>query len=507
MIRQRLIRNIVVTFLIFVYGVIAFMAENLFIRMEDRYLDDFSHEIDIDYHTIINSYHHFADMVYDLYITDPETVSLFKDGIEAKERSVQDTYRKQLYMNLLPVYEYLVQHNFRQLHFHDRESNSFLRFHRPDTYGDSLVGIRDTVMYVNSTHEPVASFEEGRIYNGYRFVYPLGWEGDHLGSVEISISMHSILDELDLQDDTYHEFIIRRDVVESKVFDDELSNYTAWCVSPDYYTEIAAPCDPSVWDGLSDRDRSEILKNLDSLKEGGEENAIFTFALSDHSIVSAHKIVNMGGDAVAFVLSRNDQTGLDDIVRLKIIYRIIFTLILIMLIVFIIISDKVVNWLDHLLKTDPLTKTTNRIWLNSRLEKLQRAFLKDGTVYSAIIVDIDHFKHVNDTYGHMTGDTILTAFAAECMDFIGDRGSVSRFGGEEFVILLQDTDTEQAAGIAEGLRSKVEQTLFEGGHRITFSAGVASIEESSDTGTDLLILADRRLYTAKDLGRNRVCAD
>jgi hypothetical protein len=104
-------------------------------------------------------------------------------------------------------------------------------------FGDDLTPVRSTVVYVNKTLQPMSGFEEGRIFNGYRFVYPLVEHGNHYGSVEASVSMQYIVQRLRQHNRLDVEFIIRKDIVEKKVFANEQSNYEATPISQDYLYE------------------------------------------------------------------------------------------------------------------------------------------------------------------------------------------------------------------------------------------------------------------------------
>ena len=164
-----------------------------------------------------------------------------------------------------------------------------------------------------------------------------------------------------------------------------------------------------------------------------------------------------------------------------------------------------------------LTKIHNYRFLDKQL-KLDMSKLTNGaySTVSLIMMDIDKFKMVNDTYGHHSGNIILQKFAKIIKEEIGTNGTVARFGGEEFVILLPNYSKLQAFNIAEQLRRKIEQTPFivpvdlgevsrEEIIFITASIGVSTAPEDSDEGMSLLRNADRALYIgAKQAGRNRV---
>lgn len=131
---------------------------------------------------------------------------------------------------------------------------------------------------------------------------------------------------------------------------------------------------------------------------------------------------------------------------------------------------------------------------------------RDGTPLSFAIVDLDHFKKVNDAWGHAAGDEVLKTLAETCRRALRPADLFGRFGGEEFVALLPDTGPDDAADIAERLRRLTEETGIatpEGVIRVTLSAGHTTALPG-DTPEDLLRRADSALYESKRSGRNRV---
>ena len=153
--------------------------------------------------------------------------------------------------------------------------------------------------------------------------------------------------------------------------------------------------------------------------------------------------------------------------------------------------------------TDTLTQIHNRAGFNSLFEKMLKESTKKQSNLSIILLDIDNFKRVNDQYGHVMGDNVLKIFAKLILKNIRSADFFSRWGGEEFALLLTDTDIESAKGIAENLRLIIEQYNFGIEKQLTCSFGVA-IQESSDTKDSLFERVDKALYEAKNNGRNRV---
>ena len=166
--------------------------------------------------------------------------------------------------------------------------------------------------------------------------------------------------------------------------------------------------------------------------------------------------------------------------------------------------------LEQLAQTDPLTQILNRRALTERITaEMERALRYDSTM-ALLMIDLDHFKRVNDTYGHLVGDDVLRDVAQLLSDTIRGSDIVARYGGEEFLVLLPETDDAGAESFAERIRVAVEQHEFNNATespalRLTASVGVAVFPAARiESVEDLFARADAALYRAKADGRNRV---
>lgn len=154
--------------------------------------------------------------------------------------------------------------------------------------------------------------------------------------------------------------------------------------------------------------------------------------------------------------------------------------------------------------TDPLMRIFNRYKLEETLAAEEQRARRYGTWFSVVIADIDHFKVVNDTYGHPVGDVVLAEIADELRTHLRTTDILGRWGGEEIMIVCIHTRQEVAVGLAELLRRRIAARRFAGIAGLTVSFGVASFEDG-DTAAEVVARADAALYAAKGEGRNRVC--
>jgi diguanylate cyclase (GGDEF)-like protein len=158
--------------------------------------------------------------------------------------------------------------------------------------------------------------------------------------------------------------------------------------------------------------------------------------------------------------------------------------------------------LSALAATDPLTGLANHRALHEHLEREVARARQTGGAVAVVALDLDHFKRVNDTYGHTQGDVMLRAVAARLLEEIRPQDRVGRIGGEEFTLVLPGTTPEQAFTIADRCRRAVED-VWSDGIRVGCSAGVASFPKDDSEGTRLMEMADSALYLAKRSGRGR----
>ncbi len=154
-------------------------------------------------------------------------------------------------------------------------------------------------------------------------------------------------------------------------------------------------------------------------------------------------------------------------------------------------------------KEDPLTGCLNRAGFSGVLLREQEKLNRTGGPVSFMIFDIDHFKDVNDTYGHLVGDEVLVNLAKLVQSMIRNTDSLVRWGGEEFVILSDDTSIQNAAFLAEKLRKAIETTTLITQQQVTCSFGVTEMVPGEDPKS-FIARADKALYTSKEGGRNRV---
>jgi len=165
--------------------------------------------------------------------------------------------------------------------------------------------------------------------------------------------------------------------------------------------------------------------------------------------------------------------------------------------------------IEQLALLDPLTEVANRRALGHYAETEFKRADRYGAVFAVMMVDLDHFKTVNDTYGHQTGDECLKLIAHTLKANLRDVDHVGRFGGEEFMVILPETNIDQALVLGERLRHQVVHLCPKINQRVvnlSISVGISIYHKADKSVQEILQRADQALYQAKSAGRNRVCS-
>ncbi len=212
---------------IFIY-LFYFLAVHFYYKeQETSYTQAYNESVKINFENITSKYADIAQIIFKLEIENSKIFEILK---KAQNSSEKDEARKELYEQLKDKYEQNKLYGLRQLHFHLSNNESFLRMHKPDLYGDDLTRSRPTVRWVNEHHQRVDGFEEGRVYNGFRHIFPLFYQSDssnkfYMGSVEISFSSFSFIKDLASTDRCKGSFLIKSDIVNTTLFTSQKSNY------------------------------------------------------------------------------------------------------------------------------------------------------------------------------------------------------------------------------------------------------------------------------------------
>lgn len=498
---------------IFIIGIISFIYIIVFgyqivqfDNNKDDYFNEGLNELNTQFESSIQSYSYFSEYIYETIVLD-EYILQQIDLAYRSDSDTQDEIREDLYLYLEDEYLQMKEYNFRQFHFHFPDSTSFLRMHKPDTFGDDLSNIRYSVATVNKDLVPLTGFEEGRIVNGYRFVYPLFLNEEHIGSVEVSISLSSVIHTLtELYEGDYY-FIINKEVVEDKIFTESTDNYRPSIISDDYLIDVDS------FDNVETRNlftneeyvkyintiTDKEVKKMDSLEQFG---IIHDYDSEDYEMLFL-PISNVEGDVVVYFISISEVNTYNHLVIQHFLNLFYITAILAFIIVLYLSQKKSKESVELISNTDQLTKIDNRRKFyndfNNELSRCKRY----NTNLSFIMFDIDKFKLVNDNYGHKRGDDVLIEIAKSVKSLLRNEDSFARYGGEEFLIMLVNTDLDKAYAKAELIREEISNISFLEVGTVTISLGVYEITKDISRFDEVFEKLDKAMYNAKIEGRNR----
>lgn len=223
MVKNNLSRAVVALTLIVLGAILTFLVYDFYSKQMESYKQHKLSNMKDVYSSAMTAFESATKVAFVSEINTSGTLSIFAKA--TKERESDDKVRDELRSKLLLTYESLKNVGLKQLHFHLPNGQSFLRMHKPNEYGDYLFGVRPTVKAVNLEKRYVTGFEEGRIYNGFRYVYPLFWENRHIGSVETSISSQAITNHIYRSVGQKYGLFIDKDVVFKTVFTNHQNEY------------------------------------------------------------------------------------------------------------------------------------------------------------------------------------------------------------------------------------------------------------------------------------------
>ena len=588
---------------------------------------------------ILNTYSSVNKKYYYDVLHNEDVINLLRKIKYTQNKKEIALLRGKLYRLLYKEYDLLKELGVRQFHFHTYDGRSLLRFHMPYLNGDSLVGVRQSIDFVMKTHKPFAGFEGGRVYSGFRYVFPILDGSDYLGSVEFSMKFDTVAKDLQqILPSLGYEFIVKK----SESYDRAFSQYRSLFKMSDFGDQYFSE-DSFVLHGkalVQDKKIIQIItqkvKQSHCFKENFAQNRSFV----------SHLIYNNQGYSVLFLnIEDNDKKHIGYIISFekspevltidkqynKIFFMGSFVLVLVLVLIivliiqfnkvqtesqklqkFIDIQDAIVvltdgehfyyanrsfleffgyssleeflkdhnciceffienssffslkdvkedeaHWVESLLKLpgrkrivsmidhtitphafsvsighydeskyvvsfsdisdtmeekiqiqnqmlrDQLTNAYNRLYFDENIERLVNIHKAKGKYTGIIFFDIDHFKNVNDTYGHDVGDSVLTDVVSTVKNHIRQSDKLIRWGGEEFIIVVPIHTFEELYNIAEHLRKAIAQHHFNIVEHITCSFGISMYDENEDPLINVK-KADEKLYKAKENGRNRV---
>ncbi|WP_052501358.1 sensor domain-containing diguanylate cyclase [Thiomicrospira microaerophila] len=422
----------------------------------------------------------------------------------ANEQHVQRAFkqgdREALYAYSNPDYQRLQQDNpdLHVMHYFDPQNITLLRLHQPNNFGDDLTDYRPIVRDANQSKTALQGFEVGKNGITYRITTPLiNQAGEHFGLLEFGIRPNYFVERLAARFELESMILVKTRSLGKLINDyqfDTLDNYSI-IQNTDFFDSLNSSIDLSVERArLTVEGRHYLLlTDLDQSSHQGELVAKVVVAKDITDLVYANQMELIRANLVNLVvlllllaviyymfnrysvaLARSAR-ALDDLSR---------------------IQDKLKNQAN----TDELTGLYNRRFFNLELKNL----IQCQQTGCLLFFDIDHFKVLNDTYGHPAGDRVLMELGNMMRHFFRQDDLLVRWGGEEFAVFIKHIPTKVVLQKVEAFRVYVEENITQ--HQpypVTISGGVTNVRAGDDVAS-LIERADQRLYQAKQSGRNRI---
>jgi PAS domain S-box-containing protein len=306
---------VTLTIFLLVLGVSAVaLLHHLRLVKEENYFAQQDKQLSLAYQASLQSYELAMEGFYASTINRDEVARLFADGARF-DGYAKAVARGQLYRLLHSDYDLMRSYNLLQLHFHLADGTSFLRFHKPEKYGDQLAGVRPSVEIVNKEHRPITGFEMGRVSPGFRHVFPISWDGRHIGSVEVSVTTKAISEAMHRLDPSKeYVFLLSKKRIEPLMFKDQRWLYSTSLLDASYVVEDANPLLPNSPQPLSTTvtaitEKISNNKNIHSAFDEGLSLTVKTEVQQRPYVVSFLPVFDITNQLAAYLVAYKEDNA------------------------------------------------------------------------------------------------------------------------------------------------------------------------------------------------------
>ena len=510
LVRLRKAKQFILGILFILIGVSGyFMIDYMQKSKKEYYLNVQSNLLQVKYNTSYKYFNIMTKDIYAMYSNNKKLIGLFSQVANADTKKRAEI-RDKMYQSLYRNYKRLNNMGITQVHFYLPNNRSFLRMYKPDKFGDDVSSLKKSVYLTNETLEEHDGFEACNFMAGLRFVYPMfDFNHKHIGSVEISYSTKELLRSITDEFVYDSHILIAKSIGKDNIIEKELElNYKNSWEAASYYVEESTHKsigDVNLYEKINKPKLTrEIAKGIKSKKSF----AVVTTYNYQNIIISFLPISSAyAGDNIAYAVTYTESDYLSNIkLQANYIFSLFFSILGLLYIFTLYVLSSQIK-LKKLALYDTLTKLPNRaLFMIEFNNELNRAVRYD-TKIALLFLDLDGFKAVNDTYGHQAGDKLLKVVADRITSRIRNSDSVSRLGGDEFIIILNDIQNSvKAIDIAKEIIEEINQDIVHN-HEILHvgaSIGIALYPEHSKEMEKLIKYADNMMYVSKKNGKNRV---
>ncbi|WP_297456489.1 diguanylate cyclase [Persephonella sp.] len=448
-----------------------------------------------EFKATLNGYKMVIDFVQKRYFNDENFLRLLY-SIENAQSVQKEKLRKILLDRYESLYKDMQKYGIKFIQIRLPDGTVFLRFHRPEKFGDSQKKSKKIdIIFAKEKKE--------KFTGGFKFPYELYYKDKFLGTVEIILPYEALKDELRKIFKGEYIFLIYKDVLFSVLSKEIRKTYIQSEFDKNFYYESSDlksyVIPPEIFAQINLSLKEKIKNRLEKFSNFAVDIKIN----GNYYVVSFIVIKNITGKKVGYLVYYEKDNTISIFNEAFIIMYASVELSILAVFALLINIIKRSEKFKTLSETDALTGIYNKGKFNHLLENELKKVKRYNRPLGLIIFDIDHFKKINDTYGHQVGDYVLKTIAKIVKENIRDTDIFARWGGEEFVIIAPETDISGTRILAEKLRKKIEEYNFDKVGKVTSSFGVTEATPE-DTPDSIVQRADQALYLAKEKGRNRV---
>jgi diguanylate cyclase (GGDEF)-like protein len=455
---------------------------------ENIYLNDKINQLKSEFLITKRTYDKASELFYNTRIKNSSVIKYCGDF--SKRSAILNTFYDD--------YRFLRKIGFDRFIFTLPDGTVYLRMHNFDRYGDKISEIAEIANYENNYLSIDKNLLDSLVY-----LYPIFINNKRICDVYLNVPFYKISDDLANTFNKSYLFIIKKDFLNLK----ENKGYIQSDLSPDYFVESkfynqilkTKNNDSFSLSEINKKAKKEIDKKL-------REEVSFSYPIdiNGNTILMTFMLIkSFNNIPIGYLISYEADTTFK--VFSRSFYLMILSLLFIMIIIniFIINIIKLKNVAEKKAITDKLTGLFNRSIIDTLIQvEIERA-KRNNKPISILLFDIDHFKKINDTYGHDKGDYALKTIAEIARRTLRKSDYIIRWGGEEFLVILPETDLDGATKVAEKIRSNIENYNFKDIGKVTVSIGVTTLQIGEPLD-NAIKRADEALYAAKNKGRNRV---
>ncbi|WP_457622162.1 GGDEF domain-containing protein [Persephonella sp.] len=496
---MKLLKDATIYIIIFILisSVLYFFLSNKRKENEKVYLNQKIEKASAEFKATLNGYDMIIYFVYKRYMYDPEVVAVLSKAY--RDRKDLDRLRKRLYLLLKPLYSDLKRYQIKYFRFYFPDGTTFIRFHRPDKFGDRPEKEKFSIFDLGKNHSE-------RDTVGFKYTFPVTDGKILIGNVEFTLPFSAVRVEMRKIFKGEYNFLIIKDLIFSKDFSEEKQNYIQSEIDPDFYYEEDPEFRVVRWNipeeiisSINIKIREKVKGNLEDFRP----KSIAVDINGDYYIASFIPISNKKEKYIGYLVYYEKDNTYGVFKNTFIISYVGINLLVGLLLTMSFILGVIKERFRAMAEIDTLTGIYNKGKFNNIVKVELDRSKRYGRPLSLILFDIDHFKKINDAFGHQVGDYVLKTLAQIVSSKIRSTDFFARWGGEEFVILAPETDLEGAQILAEKIRKAIEEYPFETVGKVTSSFGVTEAY-GNDSVDSFIKRADAALYKAKDKGRNRV---